>query len=357
MNSAKKQISRWQIIKRELTRIGVKRARKPLQREVEKIHRELHAYYKTNKNLPCDDEPIWRQLSEIHEGFIRLNWRMMARKLDLSEPSELKTLAEKLEWLKFNDHREELVCMADKVEARRYVLSKTNDPNLLNRLYGVYDSAYKIPLEELPEKFVIKANHWCGGNFICRHKYEFTSEVRTVLNGYMNRVYATTKAEWPYWHIKPQLLVEEYLEDQFNQLVDYQAFCFNGEPRFIMVCAERFSEAGMHRLFFDLDWQLMPFTDHKYPPIPDGENFPRPESLSKMLDYSRCLAQDTAFVRADFYDLFGECRFSELDIYPEAGVGCRFWPDEWNVILGDWLHLPEPNRNPRLAFFYDRLGK
>ena len=63
-----------------------------------------------------------------------------------------------------------------------------------------------------------------------------------------------------------------------------------------MVCTERFSESVMHRLFFNTDLQLIPFIDYRYPAIPVGENFPRPDSLSKMFSYLRALSQDAAFV-------------------------------------------------------------
>ena len=53
---------------------------------------------------------------------------------------------------------------------------------------------------------------------------------------------------------------------------------------------------------------------------------------------------------ADFYDVGGECRFGELTLYPECGVDCRFKPDEWNAVIGGWLELPEPVRNPKFAF-------
>ena len=166
----------------------------------------------------------------------------------------------------------------------------------------------------------------------------------------MKGIYGQDKAEWPYWHVKPMLLVEEYLEDEFSELVDYKVFCFNGEPKFIMVCMERYSQSTMRRLFFDIAWNLMPFLDYRYPAISLGGNFPRPHSLSEMLQYAGILSQDAAFVRADFYDVFGEIRFGELTLYPESGLDCWFRPNEWNFTLGDWLQLPEPNRNPKMAY-------
>ena len=48
------------------------------------------------------------------------------------------------EWLNLDDRRKLHICTADKLAVREYVLKSTNDPNLLNHLYGVYDGPDKI---------------------------------------------------------------------------------------------------------------------------------------------------------------------------------------------------------------------
>ena len=94
----------------------------------------------------------------------------------------------------------------------------------------------------------------------------------------------------------------------------------------------------------------MPFADPKYPLIEEGAEFPKPNSLQVMLSCASDLCKGLPFIRADFYDIHGECRFSELVLNPESGFGCIFHPDEWNVPIGDLLDLPEPNRNSKFAY-------
>ena len=334
-------------IQRKLWQTHIKLRRNRVKRERKLIHKELQNYRDKLGSAPDENDPIWVRLSSLQEHYLELRWLKRKKKLDLLHP---RTLAEKIEWLKLNDHRTVHQRLTDKIAVREYVINSTGNPNLLNALHGVYSNAHEIPIDELPSKFVVKANQWSGGNFICTNKDNFNSEVKDRLNLYMNGIYGQYKAEWPYWHIKPMLLVEEYLEDEFSELVDYKIFCFNGEPKFIMVCMGRYSQSTMRRLFFDTDWNLMPFLDYRYPAISLGDNFPRPHSLSEMLRYVRFLCQDVAFIRADFYDVFGECRFGELTLYPESGTGCWFHPHEWNITIGDWLRLPEPNRNPQMAY-------
>ena len=324
--------------------------RRQLTRKQSNLFKELlKSKNENNGQLPDESHVIWAKFSALHEMSVCDNWRRNSRVLNLSEP---RTLAEKIEWLKLNDHREEFIQFSDKVAVRDYVLEKTGNSKLLNYTHGVYDKAEYIPVNELKFPLIVKANHWSGGNLICDHPESLHSESLSYLNKMLYGIYMLETYQWPYWHIKPKLLVEEYLKDQFAQLVDYKIYCFNGEPKLVMVCLDRSS--NMKRLYFDTDWNLLPFLDRKYPAItqfPEGR-FPCPESLNEMLHYAKLLSQDAEFIRVDFYDVFGQCRFGELTLYSGAGNGdgIQFEPEEWNYRLGDWLTLPKPNRNPRMAY-------
>ena len=330
---------------KERNRAIDRKIRRQFRRKQNNLFKELLKF----GHLPDENHVIWTKFSALHEMIVCDNWRRKSRVLELSEP---RTLAEKIEWLKLNDHREEFIQFTDKLAVRDYVLEKTRNSNLLNYTYGVYDRAEHIPVNELKLPFIVKANLRSGGNLICDSPESLNSKSMNYLNKKLYGKFPLYTYQWPYWHTKPKLLVEEYLEDQFAQLVDYKIFCFNGEPRLVMVCLDRSS--NLKRLYFDTEWNLLPFLDRKYPAITqfsDGR-FPCPGSLNEMLNYAKLLSQDAEFIRVDFYDVFGQCRFGELTLYPEAGEGdgIQFEPDEWNYRLGDWLKLPKPNRNPRMAY-------
>ena len=177
----------------------------------------------------------------------------------------------------------------------------------------------------------------CGGNFFCSSKDSFDAEMRIEIDKLLNSNYGSKKAEWPYWHINPKVFIEEYLEDQFSELVDYKVYCFNGEPKVVNVCAGRSTNENQ-RLFFDTKWQLISVKDAKYPVIPLGKDFPPPESLAQMLQYSISLSQDFPYIRVDFYDLYGVCRFGEMTPYPGGGLNCVFDPYEWEETFGEWVN-------------------
>ena len=90
------------------------------------------------------------------------------KRINLNEP---RTLDEKIQWLKLNAYNKNplVTQCADKYAVRDYVKS-CGCSEILNDLYGVYDSVDEIKWDELPEKFVIKWNFGCGQNLICFDK-------------------------------------------------------------------------------------------------------------------------------------------------------------------------------------------
>ena len=215
---------------------------------------------------------------------MRWHWGKSGRQLDLHSP---KLFSEKIEWLKLNDHRRSFIQYCDKLAVRNCVLERTGDSKILNLVYGSYDRAEDIPVDDLPNRFVVKANHYSGGNLLCDQNTLRRNDNRNTLNGYIDSIYSFDGAEWPYWHVKPKLIVEEYLEDQVSQLVDYKVFCFGGEPKIIMVCMDRHNKTRKSNL--GIDWNVQPSLNHNYSMISSKSTvtFPRPESLDIMLRYSR----------------------------------------------------------------------
>ena len=50
------------------------------------------------------------------------------------------------------------------------------------------------------------------------------------------------------------------------------------------------------------------------------------------------LANQTHFVRIDFYEINGVLKFGEFTLYPLSGFGV-FSPEEWNIKLGDMIQI------------------
>lgn len=183
----------------------------------------------------------------------------MGYKLNLKNP---QTFNEKLQWLKLYDRNPEYTKMVDKYEVREYIKEKIGEEYLIP-LIGVYDKFDDIDFDELPNQFVIKCNHDSGGLVICKDKGKLNiEETRKKINKSLKRNYYYSGREWPYKNVKPRIIIEKYMEDSNkSDLIDYKLFCFNGIPKIVLVCSERFSSSNMCKTWFDMNWKLIDMTE------------------------------------------------------------------------------------------------
>lgn len=123
-----------------------------------------------------------------------------------------------------------------------------------------------------------------------------------------------------------------------SELIDYKIHCFNGIPKFILVCSERFSKNGTKEDFFDTNWNKLPF---KRPELDcSSKVIKQPIHLEKMLKLSEMLSKELTFLRCDFYEINEKVYFGELTFFPASGFEA-FEPEAWDYKLGSWLKLPE----------------
>ena len=263
--------------------------------------------------------------------------RTFGRPLNLKDP---QTFNEKLFWLMLYYRTPVVTRLADKYEVRSYVAERV-EPGILNELYGVWDRVADIDFERLPDAFVLKVTWGSGMNIFCRKKSELSvHDTKEQLNSWMKRNYYWDYREWCYKKIKPRIICERLFADSIRGTPpDYKFFCFGGEPRFVQIDVDRFTQHG--RDFFDLDWQPLPFT-YVYPS--SGQTIPRPSNLDEIVAFARRLSRGFPFVRVDFYCVVGRTVFGEMTWYPEAGEG-RFLPESYDRYWGEVLQLPARKGN------------
>ncbi len=127
------------------------------------------------------------------------------------------------------------------------------------------------------------------------------------------------------------------VEVSSKELIDYKLMCFNGKVKCSFTCTERFGEEGLKVIFFDREWNMMPFERH----YPKSEaSIAKPYNYEVMVTLAESLAKDMVFVRVDFYEINGRVYFGELTLYPGTGME-EFTPDSWDLELGNWLELPQ----------------
>ncbi len=263
-------------------------------------------------------------------------------RLEMSEPLNLKhpkKFTEKLQWLKLYNRKPEYTTMVDKYAVKDYVAKRIGEEYIIPTL-GVWDRPEDIDFESLPDKFVLKTTHGggSGGVLICKDKTTFDKD-KAIANlnvSLKSDIYSALK-EWPYKDVSRRIIVEQFMEDsKYGELRDYKFFCFNGDPKYCQVIANRRTKETID--FFDMDWKhqefvgLNPVCGNAFKPAA------KPAALQQMIKVAADLSKGIPFLRVDLYFINGKIYFGETTFYPASGFG-KFTPRTWNDTLGNLINL------------------
>lgn len=247
------------------------------------------------------------------------------------------TFNEKLQWLKFYDRNPRYTAMVDKVTAKDYVAAKIGSEYIIPTL-AVYDQAEDIGFDALPKQFVLKCTHDSGGVVLCKDKASLDKDAALAkLSWGLKRNYYRFSLEYPYKNVRPRIIAEPFVTDAGKELCDYKVHCFNGVPRLVLVCKDRYAFGGLTEDFFTETWEHLPV---RRPDHPNAKEAPlRPPQLDELLVLSRKLSEGIPFVRVDFYLSDDHIYFGELTFFPASGMS-PFVPQSFDVLFGSWLELP-----------------
>mgnify|MGYP004502504747 FL=1 len=258
-----------------------------------------------------------------------------------------KTFTEKMQWLKLNDHNPAYTTMVDKYRAKDLIASRVGTEYVVQSL-AVWSDVDDIDVSGLPEKFVLKTNHDCGGVLICTDKDCFDLDgAKVFFRRHLKRNYFYGCREWPYKNVKPVVFAEEFLEseddnardedDNWEGIDEFDFFCFDGEPRLISYCqGDKNDSEKRYNDFYDTEWNLLPLTMGY---ASSEEAIPAPKQLSEMLELSRKLSEGVPFLRVDLFICKGRVLVGELTFYPWGGF-MPFSPAEAEGTLGEMVSLP-----------------
>lgn len=274
--------------------------------------------------------------------YLKLMFRLnVGYKLNLKNP---KSFNEKLQWLKLYDRKKIYTKFVDKYEVKKYVAQLIGEEYIIPTL-GVWESADMIDWDSLPTQFVLKTTHGSGGSsvVICTDKESFDRDQAVKLLNHSIKYSDTWNhyKEWPYKDIKRRIIAEPFLTIDGCVPEDYKIHNFNGDPKFILVCRNRFKEGGMSDDFYNLEWEHM---DLSRPGKPHPGDVPKPHNLHLMLELSKKLSQNIPFVRTDFYSVGEKVYFGEITFYPASGM-VPFVPENMDYVIGEWLQLPLSKEN------------
>ncbi len=272
------------------------------------------------------------------ELFLRIMYRAHfdGKKLDLNNP---QTYNEKIQWLKLYDRRPEYTTMVDKYEAKLYAERIIGGKYIVPTL-GVWNHFDEIDFNKLPNQFVLKCTHDCGGLVICKNK-EMLDKIaaRQKIERCLKNNYYHSLREWPYKNVKPRIIAETYLEDSAtHDLRDYKFFAFDGVPRAMFIATDRQNENSETKFdFYDMDFNHLDLINgHPNAIIPPQ----KPKSFEEMKRLAGLLSKGIPQLRVDFYEVDGRVYLGELTFAHWGGI-VPFDPPFWDRVFGDWITLPE----------------
>lgn len=256
------------------------------------------------------------------------------KRLNLADPIEFN---EKLQWLKLYDRNPLYSIIVDKYEAKKYISNIIGEEYIIPTL-GVWDDFESIDFDRLPNQFVLKCTHDSGGVVVCKDKQLLVIDwAKEKMNSSLRNNFFYFGREWPYKDVKHRIIAEKYLQQENEEgLIDYKVHCFNGEPKLILVCKNRFHQSQFQESFFDIKWNQL---ELRRPGRDNCTPMPRkPFLLNDMLSVARRLSNGIPFMRVDFYEVENHLYFGELTLYPASGF-LPFEPDEYDKKLGEWIDL------------------
>ena len=200
---------------------------------------------------------------------------------------------------------------SDKYRVKEIVKNKA--PSLkVAKVYGTYKKFEDITLEDLPQKFVIKVNHWTGDSTVIESHSEFKQNYVKMSN-FFNKILTQkfgSNIEKHYELIGPVLFIEEYITEDIRELKVHVIW---GIPVFIHYIDYKKS---IHKCY-DMNWNELNFVNYK------GNNdyskqsqIDKPKQLFEIVQHSLDLCANINYVRLDFfltkeYDIyFGEFTFT-----------------------------------------------
>lgn len=265
------------------------------------------------------------------------------RRLNLKNPQRY---TEKLQWYKLYYRDPLMQQCADKYDVREYVRSKGLG-YILNECYGVYERVEDIDFDSLPDQFVLKDTLGGGGNsiIICKDKATFDFEnAKKQMQKWLS-IDSNKKnegREWVYQGRKHRIIIEKYIESNPSEggLVDYKFFCFNGEPKYLYVIADRILGQIAGIGIFNVNFERLSVirTDER----PLERNIEKPKNFDEMIDIVKIISKDFPHVRVDLYNQDGNIIFGENTFFDGSGYH-KYEPDEFDYELGSYFKLPFKN--------------
>ena len=246
------------------------------------------------------------------------------------------TFNEKINWRKIYDRNPLYSTLSDKIAVKNY-LSKRDLNLVVPKILWEGDNLSDIEyLTNLPSRYVIKANHSSGTNYIVRNSEHLSSKDLVNLQKlWQKSKIHKTFVEWGYGNIPVKFFIEEFIGFQQKVPDDYKFYVFDKKMHYVQVDIGR-DTTSHKRAFFDRYWNIQPF-NKEYPVPVSSVDFIKPLNFDIMIQLAEEIAPQNGFFRVDFYTDNINVFFGEITFYPASGYD-PFIPPVYDKIMGDlWV--------------------
>lgn len=260
--------------------------------------------------------------------------------LDLENP---KTFDEKIWCLNLldNENLDLKTKCTDKVLVRDYI-RECGFNNILNEVYGVYDSFDEIDFTAIPSEAFFKCNHISGGGIIYNKEQTNLKTMKRYFDLVLKENYYYFSRERNYKNIKPKIICEKVIRDKNNQLpLDYKFMCFNGKPMYLFLDIGCCDISGSHKNDYLRNIYDMNFNPTSYRETRDSDFtlIKKPDNWDEMMNIAEKLCKPFKHCRIDLYNVDSEkIIFGEITFY-HGGALNNFSPEEWDLYLGNLIEI------------------
>ncbi|MDE6416820.1 MAG: glycosyltransferase [Duncaniella sp.] len=257
--------------------------------------------------------------------------RQFGREINWESPEDINQW---INWLEFNTDTTDWSILADKYRMREFVTDRGCGDHLV-KLLAVWDKPEEISFEELPDRFVLKANNGCGDVLIVKDKSQAdVEEVKTYFKNIFSKEFGKFSAEPHYLRISPVIIAEEMLdpskqEGESSSLIDYKFWCFNGKPVICFACSNRTKQYFTTDVYSATDWKRVDeeYGVHDAHHLKATKAMSKPSQLEKMLEIASTLSKGYPQMRVDFYQVDGKVYVGEMTMTSACGRMDYFTPE------------------------------
>jgi len=240
-----------------------------------------------------------------------------------------KTFSEKVNAIKLYSSYKLRELVVDRVKVRDYVKKLSPGCDLIPILWSGTEINDEV-FVNLPNKFVIKANHGSGMVKLCNKEETNLDELNSIFQEWLDIDYSKLGREWFYKDVERLIIIEEMLDFSGEAPPDFKFFTSRGKAFLVQLDLDRFK--GHKRNIYDEHFNLLNVKIKRN----NGPLLEKPATFDKARKIAEDLSVDFDFIRVDLYLVGDKIYFGELTNVPGNGFE-KIYPKKADYDLAKYI--------------------